>query len=365
MENVRSKLDRNFYSAEDVSYFQVALSFLKYVGIDMDDVKAITVTRFLNRILGLPSFIQSSLFDAMADAMDQLIVKATKDGCYDQGIQVYKNGAYYNGEVEEIWRNPENPSEIAELRKVQIKTCITWTEAKAILQASDNDLVDRVPDGYYGFYGVKTGTQKFVVLVIDSLTKLGLPSKSVTIYRPATGKSGMERNEFELKYEKIRESKAATLWVKQYDENSNRHYKVIYLLSGSIFSIYNLVSKALNPSKGSKDKQDVDRKRAVRVARADAILGDPVSTVGMNKDPTNDDDIIVIDDDVDSKSNTFSVQSTNVDVARQVLTGICIHTHDIDAVKKQFHDNIVEYHARQAQIANTAHLHPSGSNSVK
>ncbi len=362
MDDVRNKLDRNFYAAEDVSYFQVALNFLKYVGIDIDEIKTITVTRFLNRILGLPSFIQSSLFDAMADAMDQLIVKATKDGCYDQGIQVYKNGAYYDGHVEEIWRNPENPSEIAELRKVQIKTCITWTEAKAILQASNNDLVDRVQDGYYGFYCVKTGAQKFVVLVIDSLTKLGLPSKSVTIYRPATGKSGMERNEFELKYEKINESKAATLWVKQYDENSNRHYKVIYLLSGSIFSIYNMVSKALNPNKGSKDKQDIDRRKAVRVARADAILGDPVSTVGMNKEPTSGDDVIVIDEDSDSKSNALSSQSVNIDAARQILTGICIHTYNIDAVKKQFHDNIMEYQARQAQLANAAHSSNSNNN---
>jgi len=357
MDDVRNKIDRNHYTAEEVSYFLVAYNFLKYVGIDIDDMKTITVTRFLNRILGLPSFIQSSLFDAMADAMDQLIVKATKDGCYDQGIQVYKNGAYYNGKMEKIWTNPENVSEIAELREIQIKTCITWAEAKAILQASNNDLIDRVPDGHYGFYCARNSIQKYVVLAIDSLTKLNVPNKSITIYRPASGRSGFERYKFVEMYEKIDETKAAKLWAKQYDDNSYKHYKVIYLLSGSIFSIYNLVQKALNPNRGVKDKLDSDRKKAVRVARADAIIGDPVSTIGKNIEPTGSDDVIVIDED--DKSNASSLPSVTNDDVRQVLTGICINTSDIDVVKKQFSDNIAEYHTRQAaQLAKVAQQPP-------
>lgn len=155
---------------------------LKYVGIglDIDSVKKVDVKIFLNRILGIPSLIQSSLFDSMADIMDQLIHTAKRTRTYDQGIVVYKNTFTDADKIERvIWQNPDNEASIVKATEVRYVTQVSYDDAVSLLK----NTIQEVPNGLYGFYVTKRGFNVHILLAIDKMSNLGLPAKYVTIYR--------------------------------------------------------------------------------------------------------------------------------------------------------------------------------------
>ena len=60
--------------------------WLKKVDISVHNLDHQHVSRFLNRILGLPSVWQRKLFDLFASTLDSLIRQAKREMSYDQGI---------------------------------------------------------------------------------------------------------------------------------------------------------------------------------------------------------------------------------------------------------------------------------------
>ncbi|KAI5086648.1 protein strawberry notch-like 2-like isoform X2, partial [Silurus meridionalis] len=86
--------------------------FCKEARLGINPEKDCTITKFLNRILGLEVHKQNSLFQYFSDNFDYLIEKDKKEGKYDMGILDLApgNDEIYN-ETQERFLTPGNPQE--------------------------------------------------------------------------------------------------------------------------------------------------------------------------------------------------------------------------------------------------------------
>ena len=239
---------------------------LKYVGIGLtiDSVQKIEVKMFLNRILGIPSLIQSSLFDSMTNIMDQLIYTAKKTRTYDQGIVVYKNSFVDADKIERvIWQNPDNKASIVKATEVRYVTLVSYDDAVSLLENS----IQEFPNGFDGFYITKRMFNVHILLAIDKMSNLGLPAKYVTIYKPVKGRHEMEKKLFENNYEKLEDvAEAKKKWNSQINSEGHQGEIKFNLITGDIFSAYNVVKNAINLFNNS------GREVPVQVVRVEATI---------------------------------------------------------------------------------------------
>ena len=65
------------------------------MGVSNIDKDATTMSRFLNRILGLPVQLQNQLFSYFSDTLNAVVQKAKRTGLWDGGIMDYgSSGAH-------------------------------------------------------------------------------------------------------------------------------------------------------------------------------------------------------------------------------------------------------------------------------
>ncbi|XP_076134872.1 strawberry notch homolog 2b isoform X1 [Alosa pseudoharengus] len=170
--------------------------------------KDCTITKFLNRILGLEVHKQNSLFQYFTDNFDYLIEKDKKEGKYDMGILDLApgNDEIYEEKQEEFLTvgNPHDGQVV--LYKITVDRGMPWEEALAKSQSLSG------PDvGFYLSHKLR-GTQPCVLLAEQGR------GHNLIIHKPNIGKQAQPESLDNMgkRYRKVTPEEAKDIWEKQY-----------------------------------------------------------------------------------------------------------------------------------------------------
>ncbi|XP_076880334.1 strawberry notch homolog 2b isoform X2 [Brachyhypopomus gauderio] len=203
------------YPGGDAMFFRDMKQGMMDVGIlckeprsGLSPEKDCTITKFLNRILGLEVHKQNSLFQYFTDNFDYLIEKDKKEGKYDMGILDLApgNDEIYN-ETQEIFLTPGNPQEgHVVLHKISVDRGMPWEEAvKKAETLSDPD------EGFYLSHKMR-GSHPCVLLAEQGR------GHNLVVYKPNVGKQKQPENleQIQKKYRKVGAEEAEESWESQF-----------------------------------------------------------------------------------------------------------------------------------------------------
>lgn len=247
------------------------------------------ISKFLNRILGMPVELQNRLFKYFTDTLAAIIEQAKKRGRFDLGI-LDLGTADENVtriKITKFIRKHSTGVAPTELHTVQVERGMIWQEA-----------IDKWADlggDKEGFYLSKqTRNSKYTAILAVEIentatTKKKTETKSkkdmmYQIYRPNTGLQFKHESldELEKKYKKVLSDEAESHWTQQYDASvntcSHSYWKGIcryvsmgqdcevglrrrtyYVLSGSVLSVWSRVENSLASRVGSQNRMQVIR----------------------------------------------------------------------------------------------------------
>nr|XP_015221067.1 PREDICTED: protein strawberry notch homolog 2 isoform X2 [Lepisosteus oculatus] len=182
--------------------------FCKEPRFGISTEKDCSITKFLNRILGLEVHKQNSLFQYFTDNFDYLIEKDKKEGKYDMGILDLAPG---NDEIYEETQekfltlgNPQDGQVI--LYKISVDRGMPWQEAY-----SKSQKLSGPDEGFYLSYRLR-GSHPCVLLAEQGR------GKNFTLYKPNIGKQAHPESLDNLlkKYRKVTPEEAQDPWENQF-----------------------------------------------------------------------------------------------------------------------------------------------------
>ncbi|XP_073704871.1 protein strawberry notch homolog 2a [Garra rufa] len=182
--------------------------FCKEPRLGLNTEKDCTITKFLNRILGLEVHQQNSLFQYFTDNFDYLINKDKKEGKYDMGIlDLAPGNDEIHEETQEKFLTPGNPQEgQVILYKISVDRGMPWEEACSKAEKLTGD--------YEGFYlsNKLRGSQPCVLLAEQGR------GRNLILYKPNIGKQAHPENldNLLLRYYKVTPDEAKDLWETQF-----------------------------------------------------------------------------------------------------------------------------------------------------
>ncbi|XP_060797351.1 si:ch73-63e15.2 isoform X2 [Neoarius graeffei] len=182
--------------------------FCKEARFSVNPEKDCTITKFLNRILGLEVHKQNALFQYFSDNFDYLIEKDKKEGNYDMGIlDLAPGNDEISNETQEKFLTPGNPQEgQVILYKISVDRGMPWKEALTKAHTLSN------PDeGFYISHKLR-GSHPCVLLA-----ELGR-GHNLTVYKPNVGKQKQTENleKIQKKYRKVTPEEAKESWENQF-----------------------------------------------------------------------------------------------------------------------------------------------------
>jgi hypothetical protein len=193
-----------------VALTNVDLLSIDRIGMKAVDKESLNMTRFLNRLLGLPVKLQNLVFSFFTDTLGEIIKLAKRAGRWDGGILDY--GA--SGENVELMESKEYVGDAAfgtattQLHKIQVERGMSFNEALLKLNT----------DNYHGegFYLSKKVRNDKYVSVMLKVSKEG--STSYLVHRPNTGVQARPEDLKALlkKYELSTPEDAEKWWDLQY-----------------------------------------------------------------------------------------------------------------------------------------------------
>uniref|UniRef100_A0A669CMK2 Protein strawberry notch homolog 2 n=1 Tax=Oreochromis niloticus TaxID=8128 RepID=A0A669CMK2_ORENI len=208
----------NFENKKNCSVFCFSLPDMKAGMVDVgilckeprignNNEKDCSITKFLNRILGLEVHKQNHLFQYFTDNFDYLIEKDKKEGKYDMGILDLApgNDEIYE-ETQETFLTAGNPQDgQVVLYKISVDRGMPWDEAyKKSLNLSGHD------EGFY--LSVKVSNYPCVLLAEQGR------GKNFVVYKPNIGKQTHPESLEKLhqKYRKVTPEEARDCWENQF-----------------------------------------------------------------------------------------------------------------------------------------------------
>lgn len=248
------------------------------------------ISKFLNRILGMPVELQNRLFKYFTDVLHHIITQAKKSGRFDLGILDLGTAGENVKRVKmyTFLRKHATGQATTELHIVHVERGMSWEES--IERCNE---AKAPTEGYYLSHQIRNNksTAVLALLADNSANKKGettkTPSKKdimFTIFRPNTGLQLRQESlsELEKKYFKVESSKAEKHWKEQYDSSETvcshaywrgncklvtvgqdcevglrrRTYNV---LSGSVLSVWSRIENVLLARTGSHHKMQVVR----------------------------------------------------------------------------------------------------------
>uniref|UniRef100_A0A669CVJ4 Protein strawberry notch homolog 2 n=1 Tax=Oreochromis niloticus TaxID=8128 RepID=A0A669CVJ4_ORENI len=209
----------NFENKKNCSVFCFSLPDMKAGMVDVgilckeprignNNEKDCSITKFLNRILGLEVHKQNHLFQYFTDNFDYLIEKDKKEGKYDMGILDLApgNDEIYE-ETQETFLTAGNPQDgQVVLYKISVDRGMPWDEAyKKSLNLSGHD------EGFY--LSVKLRGNYPCVLLAEQGR-----GKNFVVYKPNIGKQTHPESLEKLhqKYRKVTPEEARDCWENQF-----------------------------------------------------------------------------------------------------------------------------------------------------
>ncbi|XP_011502559.1 PREDICTED: protein strawberry notch [Ceratosolen solmsi marchali] len=245
------------------------------------------ISKFLNRILGMPVDLQNRLFKYFTDTLHDIIFQAKRTGRFDMGIlDLGASGeSVRRTRLFRFLRKHATGTAPTELHVVQVERGMTWSEASERWA----ELTD-VREGFYLSHQIRNGKQTAILAVaVHSTGKKKSERKKdqlYMLYRPNTGLQLRQETivELEKKYKKVSLEDAEIHWMQQYEASVNtcshaywrgncknvnlnmdcevglrrRSYNV---LAGSVLSVWSRVESILATRIGHNSKMQVVRLR--------------------------------------------------------------------------------------------------------
>ncbi|XP_070787967.1 protein strawberry notch homolog 2 [Pituophis catenifer annectens] len=257
------------YQEGDAAFFSEMKQSLLSVGISCKEMrygfmtmeKDCSITKFLNRMLGLEVDKQNLLFQYFNDTFDYLIERDKKDGKYDMGILDLAPGIdeIYE-ESKEIFLTPGHPQDgQVVFYKISVDRGLKWEEAyeKSLHLTGPND----------GFYlSHKVRGNKYICLLAEQTR-----GKYFTLYKPNIGKQSQPETMDSLfkKYQPVSPADAQPHWESSYDFSLkhcnhavwNRNCKVVqegkecfqgtrlrhyYMLCGALLRVWTKIASIMS-----------------------------------------------------------------------------------------------------------------------
>ncbi|CDQ81944.1 unnamed protein product [Oncorhynchus mykiss] len=183
--------------------------FCKEPRFGLSTEKDCSITKFLNRILGLEVHKQNSLFQYFTDNFDYLIEKDKKEGKYDMGILDLAPG---NDEIyeekQETFMTVGNPQDgQVVLYKISVDRGMPWEEAYEKVQNLNS------PDeGFYLSHKLR-GNHPCVLLAEQGR------GRNFIVYKPNIGKQAHPESldNLQLRYRKVTPDQAKDSWESQFN----------------------------------------------------------------------------------------------------------------------------------------------------
>ncbi|XP_060088845.1 protein strawberry notch homolog 2 isoform X1 [Heteronotia binoei] len=202
------------YLRGEAAFFQEMKQSLLSVGICCKEIrygyaeKDCSITKFLNRILGLEVHKQNLLFQYFSDTFDYLIDRDKKVGKYDMGILDLAPGIdeIYE-ESKQVFLTPGHPQDgQVVFYKISVDRGLKWEEAyEKSLQLTGSS------DGFYLSYKVR-GNKHTCLLAEQNR------GKYFTIYKPNIGKQSQleSLDSLQKKYQRVLPEQAKEHWESCY-----------------------------------------------------------------------------------------------------------------------------------------------------
>ncbi|XP_014249419.1 protein strawberry notch-like [Cimex lectularius] len=258
------------------------------------------MSKFLNRILGMPVELQNRLFKYFTDTLQAIIMQAKKTGRFDLGILDLGTAGenVKRVRVYKYLRKHATGVATTELHVVHVERGMSFDEARERWT-----LLFGPKDGFYLSHQVRNGKQTAILAEALESSRSGKPVKKgeakkdqlYTVYRPNTGLQLRQETlgELEKKYKLVTKEEAESHWNEQYDSSNTvcshaywrgncksvtlgldcevglrrRTYNV---LSGSILSVWTRIESVLAAKTGHNTKMQVIR---LRTAEGVKIVG--------------------------------------------------------------------------------------------
>ncbi|XP_050441174.1 protein strawberry notch [Adelges cooleyi] len=248
------------------------------------------ISKFLNRILGMPVELQNRLFQYFTDVLHHIIIQAKKAGRFDLGIMDLGTAGENVKRVKlyRFLRKHATGQATTELHIVHVERGMSWDEA-----VERSGEAKATNEGFYLSHQIRNNKSTAVLALMadTSANKKGESTKSpskkdimFTISRPNTGLQLKQESlsELEKKYYKVETDKAEKHWKEQYisSENTCSHAywrgncklvtvgqdcevglrrRTYNVLSGSVLSVWSRIENVLLSRTGSHHKMQVVR----------------------------------------------------------------------------------------------------------
>ncbi|XP_014483079.1 PREDICTED: protein strawberry notch-like isoform X2 [Dinoponera quadriceps] len=244
------------------------------------------MSKFLNRILGMPVDLQNRLFKYFTDTLNAIITQAKKTGRFDMGILDLGTSGENVRRVRlyRFLRKHATGKAPTELHVVHVERGMSWSEATDKFSELTGS-----KEGFYLSHQIRNGKQTAILTVMVDTGKKKSESKKdqiYMVYRPNTGLQLRQETlgELEKKYKKVSADEAEPHWTQQYEASVNtcshaywsgncknttigmdcevglrrRSYNV---LAGSVLSVWSRVENILASRSGHNSKMQVVRLR--------------------------------------------------------------------------------------------------------
>ncbi|XP_064030834.1 protein strawberry notch homolog 2 isoform X2 [Pogoniulus pusillus] len=256
------------YARGEAAFFQEMKQGLISVGIFCHQSKCgmvtvekdCSITKFLNRILGLEVDKQNLLFQYFSDTFDYLIEKDKKEGKYDMGILDLAPGVdeIYE-ESKEVFLTPGHPQDgQVVFYKISVDRGLKWEEAY------EKSL--KLTGPHEGFYlSLKVRGCKHTCLLAEQSR-----GRSFILYKPNIGKQSQPESldSLQKKYRKVLPEEAKQHWEGSYDFSLrncnhaawNKHCKLVqegkecfqgmrlrhyYMLCGALLRVWSRIANIM------------------------------------------------------------------------------------------------------------------------
>lgn len=259
-------------------------------GILMLDKDYNNMSKFLNRILGMPVDLQNRLFKYFTDTLNSIISDAKKSGRFDLGIlDLGASGENVKRiKVYKFQRKHATGVAATQLNIVHVERGMSWAEVTEKYQ----ELVGP-KEGFYLSHQVRNNKQTAILAVAVEVNTTNNKKKGkekdtlYIVYRPNTGVQMKQETlgELEKKYKKVSKDEAEPHWTQQYESSEKtcshaywrgncknvtmgmeceiglrrRTYNV---LAGCVLSVWTKVEDLLQSRTGHNSKMQVVRLRS-------------------------------------------------------------------------------------------------------
>lgn len=248
------------------------------------------ISKFLNRILGMPVELQNRLFKYFTDTLHAIIGQAKKAGRFDMGILDLGTSGERVSRVRLFRFLRKHATGIAptELHVVQVERGIHWSKALERCIA-----ITGSKEGFYLSHQVRNGKQTAILAVavdaggknkqqIDETKK----NQFYMLYRPNTGLQLRQETlvDLEKKYKKVSPEEVEFHWMQQYNASvstcSHAYWcgncknvsmgidcevglrrRTYNVLAGSVLSVWSRVEHILSARSSNNSKMQVIRLR--------------------------------------------------------------------------------------------------------